>query len=212
MSCCQHQGIERWFNQKVATRELSRYRRQGPNKTTRILLAALRAEEVEGKTLVDIGGGVGAIAHELLQAGASVACNVEASSAYLEAAKEEAGRRGHAGRMQFHHGDFVDLAPQVGAADIVTLDRVVCCYPDMEALVRLSAARARGAYGLVYPRDTWWIRLGFRIQNFLLSVLGNPFRIYVHPTEAVEALVRRGGLEQRFQRKTVMWQVVVYAR
>ena len=209
---CQCQAIEGWFNHKVAARELRHYRRRGPNKTTRMLLDALRAESVVGATLLDIGGGVGVIAHELLEAGAASASNVEASTGYLAAAQEEAARRGHADRMYFRHGDFVDLAAEVPPADIVTLDRVVCCYPDMDLLVRRSSARARRLYGLVYPRDTWWIKLGFRIQNFWLSVLGNPFRIYVHSTEAVDAIVRQSRLERRFHRKTIVWQVVVYAR
>ena len=209
---CQCQAIEGWFNRKVAARELKHYRNRGPNKTTRKLLDALRAEGVVGATLLDIGGGVGVIAHELLEAGAASASNVEASTGYLAAAQEEAARRGHADRMHFRHGDFVDIAAEVPPADIVTLDRVVCCYPDMDPLVRRSSARARRLYGLVYPRDTWWIKLGFRIQNFWLSVLGNPFRIYVHSTEAVDAIVRQSRLERRFHRKTIVWQVVVYAR
>jgi hypothetical protein len=57
------------------------------------------------------------------------------------------------------HGDFIDLAEQVPEADAVTLDRVVCCYPDATTLVGASARKARRVYGLVYPRR----RLGVRI-------------------------------------------------
>ena len=40
----------------------------------------------------------------------------------------------------------------------------------------------------------------------------NPFRAYLHPTKKVDAIVRSNGLEPRFYRKTLLWQVVVYAR
>ncbi len=91
--------------------------------------------------LLDIGGGVGAIAHALLQVGARQATDIDASTAYLAAARDEAARRGLVDRMSFQHGDFVALAPTLPATDIVTLDRVICCYDNMPELVSLSAAR-----------------------------------------------------------------------
>jgi len=81
MNCCQCQAIESRFNQKVAAEKLKQYRHKGPEKTTRLLLDALKAESVAGLTLLDIGGGIGAIQHELLKTGLSSATGVEASSA-----------------------------------------------------------------------------------------------------------------------------------
>lgn len=212
MSCCQCQGIETYFNQKVARKDLKRYREKGPDKTTRMLIDALKAEGIEGMTLLDIGGGVGVIQHELLTTGMSRAINVEASKAYIEAAKEEAERQGHADRVSHHRGNFVELAPVIPVADVVTLDRVICCYHDMEALVELSSARAGRLYGVVYPRDTWWIKIQNAIENFVYWIRRNPFRVFVHPTKAVDAVVRGNSLEQRFYRKVGRWQVVIYAR
>ena len=46
-------------------------------------------------------------------------------------------------RVRYEVGDFVALAPDVEPADVVALDRVVCCYPDMAALVSpVGGARA----------------------------------------------------------------------
>ncbi len=212
MPSCQCQGIEGCFNQWFVARELARYRRGGPAKTTRILVEAIEAAGVEGMTLLDIGGGVGAIQHALLQAGVSGATDVDAATAYTEAAREEAERLGLADRVRFLHGNFVDLAPEVPPADIVTLDRVICCYDDMRALVGLSAERARRLYGLVFPRDPWWARLLAPIPNAILRAFRNRFQFFIHPTPAVEAIVRAQGLERRFYRKVGFWQVVVYAR
>jgi magnesium-protoporphyrin O-methyltransferase len=212
MSCCQCQGIETFFDNKNATKELRQYREKGPDKTTRMLIEALEAEGVGRKTLLDIGGGIGAIQHELLAVGVSSATSVEASPAYIEVAKEETERQGRIDLVSYHYGNFVDLATDIAPADIVTLDRVICCYDDMQALVGLSSARANKLYGAVYPRDTWWTKIGFAIINFGLRVRGNPFRIFVHSTGAVDGLVRDNGLERRFYQKTAMWQVVVYAR
>lgn len=212
MNCCQCQGIETFFDKKVAIKKLREYRKKGPDKTTRMLIEVLEAEGVGRMTLLDIGGGIGAIQHELLAVGVSSATSVEASPAYIEAAKDETERQGRKDLVTYHHGNFVDLATDIAPADIVTLDRVICCYDDMQALVGLSSARAKNLFGAVYPRDTWWTKIGFTIINFGLRVKGNPFRIFIHSTEAVDGLVRNNGLEQRFYRKTAIWQVVVYAR
>ena len=212
MNCCQCQGIEDLFNEKTVSKELAHYQVKGPDKTTRMMLAALKAEGVQGATLLDIGGGVGGIQHELIEAGVQTATDVDASQAYLQAARKEAHRRGIADKIQFLHGNFVNLAEQILPADIVTLDRVICCYPDMEKMVDLSAARANKLYGLVYPRDTWWVKIGMGILNTFFRLKKSPFRTFTHSSQRVEALVSRHGLKRKFYRRTLVWQVVVYAR
>ncbi len=212
MNCCQCQAIECRFDQKLAAEKLETYRARGPEPTTRLLIDALKAQGVEGLTLLDIGGGVGAIQHELLRAGVQSVTSVEASAAYLDAARVEHERQGHAGRVRFLHGNFVELAPDLEPAGIVTLDRVICCYNDMPALVNASAARARRLYGVVYPRDTWWVKIAFAVEDFLYWLRRNPFRVFAHSTQAVEAILSRHGLKRSFSRNTPIWQVVVYTR
>lgn len=90
MNAVNARGLRLSFtNKKRTTSKLKQYRKKGPPKTTRMLIDALMAEDVEGLTLMDIGGGVGAIQHALLTAGVTHATYGEASMAYIEAAKEE---------------------------------------------------------------------------------------------------------------------------
>lgn len=212
MRCCQCHGIETMFGERVARKDLKRYRRKGPLKTTRILLDALQAEGVAGATLLDIGGGVGAVPNELFGAGVTGATVVDASPAYLQAATAEAERQGHVDRITYHRGDFVEVAANVAPADVVTLDRVICCYDEMEALVSASAEKAGRLYGIVYPRDTWWNRLGVSLVNLSCRVRRNPFRVFIHSPGAVERMIQSEGLTRRFYRTTTLWQVIVYAR
>src|SRR3990170_1661911 len=121
---------------------------------------ASAAEGVTGLSLLDIGGGIGVIQHELARAGVGRIASVDASSSYLAAQRAEAERLGYAPRASYLSGDFVTLADHIPDSDIVTLDRVICCYPDMRSLVSLSAARARRLCGIVYPRGTWWNAVG----------------------------------------------------
>lgn len=212
MSCSQCVGIELKFDRKKAAQELQEYRKEGPKNTTRKLIDAVMTENISEMTILDIGGGVGAIQHELLKAGASSSINVEASQAYIKAAKSEAKRQGHAVRISHFHGDFVDLAEDIPECDIVTLDKVVCCYHDMRGLVEKSSARARRVYGLVYLRDHWYAKIWTALDNFRNMLRRNSFRQFVHPPEEVERILSRKGFQKRFHHEVGTWLTVVYSR
>ena len=212
MTCSQCVGIELQFDAGVARRQLKRYRRKGPPKMTRVLLDALTAEGAVDATFLDIGGGIGAIQHGLMEAGAAGGTSVDASPAYLDAAREESASRGHTDKVQYVPGDFVEVHRDVEGADLVALDRVVCCYHDMPALVDASASKAQRAYGLVYPRDTRLVRLAIGMLNLVQRVRRHPFRAFVHPTQEVEARVESHGLRKVFSKQGILWQVVVFRR
>jgi len=212
MVCSQCKGIEGFFDKREAGRRLRLYRRSGPSKTTSLLLEAVKERGVEGKSLLDVGGGIGAIQHELLRAGAVRADSVEASTAYIEANKEEAARQGHGDRITYHHGDFVDIAPTLERADIVTLERVICCYPDVETLVELSSRLADRVYVLVYPRTNWLSKVVTLLFNLAMRLRRSPFRVFIHPDSVIDWVARSNGLRPSSRRKTLLWQVVVYQR
>ena len=212
VSCCQCEGIESQFGRKTAERELRRFRRRGPRATTGQLVADLRAAGVADASLIDIGGGVGAIHHLLLDAGAREAVHVDVSAEYIEAARTEAARRGHGDRVRFVHGDFVQIAPGLPDADVVTLDRVICCYPDMDSLVGHAAKKARRLFGAVYPRDVWWTRAVIRTINAFLRIRRSAFRVFVHSQAAIDAVLQQRGLERTALQRTMVWEVVAYAR
>jgi hypothetical protein len=212
MNCCQIHAIEELFNDRLASKEVLNYRTKGPRQTTRMMVEAIKAKGIQGLTLLDIGGGIGAVQLELLDAGCAEATDVDASMAYLKVAKDEAHRRGVSEYITYMHGNFVELASQIQEADIVTLDRVICCYPDMRNLVSASAARARKFYSLVFPQDTLFIKIGMSILNFFLRLQKNPFRTFLHPTREVENLIAQYGFKRIFYRRTLVWQVFVFSR
>lgn len=212
MSCTQCRGIVQEFNSSVARRELRRYRRRGPRGTTRTLVDLLRGEGVRGRTFLDVGGGVGVIQHELMASGASSGADVDASPAYLAACRDEAARRGYAQSIRYLQGDLIDVASFVDPADIVTLDRVLCCYPDMPALVDASAARARRVYGVVIPRESRLMRFAARAVNFVQTLRRRPFRVFIHASADVDARVAAHGLDKRYHGHSLFWQVLLYTR
>jgi len=136
------------FDARKAAEESARFQKKGPGSTTRLLRDGLmKAGFVEG-VLLDIGAGVGALTFELLDHGISRAVAVDASSSYLAVAAAEAARRGQTKHVQFVHGDFTTVAPRLPRAAIVTLDRVVCCYPLAEPLLSRAMGHAERALAL----------------------------------------------------------------
>jgi magnesium-protoporphyrin O-methyltransferase len=209
-NCCEI--TDHAFTKAEARAQLRDYRKHGPAKQTRLILEAIRSLGLKNAALLDIGGGIGILHHELLGDVAREATHVDASSAYLQEAKAEAARRGHAGRVHFIHADFTDVASELPAADVVTLDRVVCCYPDFRRLLGAAATHTRGALALTYPRETWYLRLAFKIMNFVQRLRKDPFRVFLHPVADMDGLLRRGGLERVSLRRLVVWEMALYRR
>lgn len=213
MDTCCPADLETGFDDRIAARDLERYRHGGLAPDQRRLLSALLAEGVTERTILDIGGGVGAIHHELLGAGARSVTDVDGSSAYLTIAQEEARRHGDLDRISYRQGDFVELADEIEPADIVVLLRVLCCYPDMRALVRASARRARRSYGVIYPRSTWWMRAASAAYDALRPVAGATAGPgHVHSERDIDAAIRREGFTPVVVDSTWYWRIALYRR
>jgi SAM-dependent methyltransferase len=213
-ACCStfERAAEQQFNKKKAAEELKRYRTKGPGPTTRLLQEGIARTGALNGTLLDVGSGVGSLTFGLLECGITHAVAVDASSAYNDVARQEAERLRRADAVQFIHGDFVSVASELPAATLVTLDRVVCCYPSYEPLLNAALCHADQCLALSYPRDVWYVRLGVRLENGQRRLRKSSFRTFVHPVARMEQMIRQAGFELSGRRETWMWSVDVYTR
>jgi magnesium-protoporphyrin O-methyltransferase len=176
------------------------------------LVDEVAARGVEAATVLEPGGGVGAIELELLKRGADRATVVELSHGYDAPAAELTREAGAEERIERLHGDFVEQASLVGEADVVVMHRVVCCYPDAERLVAAAAQRAQRLLALSFPRDTWWLRLAARVANVFFRLIGG-IETYIHQPEVVERSAERAGLTTVLHdRAGRIWRVAVFER
>jgi hypothetical protein len=204
-SCCNPTEYRRFFNRKFARGDLDRYRRRGLSTTERDLVTL--SGEVVGASVLEVGGGIGALQLELLDAGAAHATNVELSSAYEDAAQELLGNR----RTERIVGDFTEL--DVPQHDIVLLHRVVCCYPDVDALVGAAAVRTGRRLALTLPQQRRWIGWGLAAVNGWLRLSRCGFRTYAHPFSRVEAAAAAQGLRlDRRVRRGLLWESASFVR
>lgn len=209
--CCAS-ALDAKFDARRAAQQLRDYRRSGAAKETRLLVSALREAGIEGSTLLDIGAGIGAVQDGAFESGAVRAVSVDASGGYVQAARTLAAERGYLDRVDYRVGDFVDVADSVPAADVVTLDKVICCYPDMDALVSRSAERATRLYAAVYPRDGWPVRAVAAVLNAVRSLGSSTFRSYIHRVSSIERVLERQGFRPRSTATTLVWKIVVFER
>src|ERR1043166_3906801 len=207
-SCCTSFSTanQRQFSDATARRDLERYRKRGLDVTTRFLRDAILTAG-NGRTVLDVGAGIGALGFELLAAGATRVTVVEAAAAYVAAAREEAARRGLLPGLDLVHGDFVTVAPDLVPADVVTMDRVVCCYPAYRPLLEAAARHSRRLLAFSYPRDRWFVRAAVTLQNLVRAAVRNPFRGFVHPAGDMETVLKAHGFSRTHHRETLKWSV-----
>lgn len=212
MDCCSVNGLNKIFNESKAKKESNEYLRKGLGKRARKLTDLLENQDISEATVLDIGCGVGALHLELLKQGAGRAIGVEVSSAYLKAATSLAQSLGFQDAVEYHEGDFVEMEKGIPPADIVLLDRVVCCYPDMEALVTASARHAQRLYALTYPRLTWWWRIAAFMMNLGLTLARRQFRFFLHHPRQIGATLESAGFTPVHRATSGPWELAAYQR
>lgn len=213
MNCCHHcEDSKGVFGPERAEADLRRYRQKGPDPSTRLILEELRRLPLDGTTVLDVGGGIGVLGLELMAAGAQRVVEVEASHASLKVSQQQFADRGWGNRLQAVLGDFAMLGERTEVADLVTLDRVVCCYPDYEALLGRACDHARKVLALSFPRNRWYVRASIALENLWRHVTGNSFRAFVHSPSRLSAVMERSGLRRVAQRGTPFWVVEVFHR
>jgi 2-polyprenyl-3-methyl-5-hydroxy-6-metoxy-1,4-benzoquinol methylase len=209
--CCTQTEYRRFFNRRMAAKDAKRYRRRGLTGTAQSLTEL--AGDVTGASVLDVGGGIGAIELELLAAGAERATNVEISGAYEGEAKTLLEERGLAQQVERRLGDFVADAASIEPHDVVVLHRVVCCYPDADTLVGEAAEHTKRVLLLTYPQEHAFIRAGVHVINAWLRLSHCGFRTYAHPVAQIDAQAARHGLRLQARRRDgLLWESAAFSR
>jgi magnesium-protoporphyrin O-methyltransferase len=197
-----------WF----ARRYRKRFARKGLEPSQEQLMKGLMSSGFSHASLLDIGCGTGYLHQRLLQAGAETAVGVDLSTEMVEEARAQARAQGLAERTDYRAGDFVELAEVLSPADIVILDKVICCYPDADALVQRSARMAGRVYAFTVPRDRWPVRFALFTARVFLALIRCGFRTYVHDVAAIDRWLTQLGFARAFEECTFVWLTRVYAR
>lgn len=208
--CCSPRAYSRVFSQRSAWRQVRRYRKRGLDATSRRIVELLVHRGVEGRTVLEVGGGIGAVQLELLRAGAARAVSVELTPTYEAAALDLLRGSGFEDRVERRVMDFAEAAASIEAADVVVLNRVICCYPDLPKLAGAAAGHAREVLVLSFPEDRLWTRMMVAIANLPMRLAS--FRVYVHPERLLRQVTAASGLRPALEQPGVFWKVAAFAR
>jgi magnesium-protoporphyrin O-methyltransferase len=212
MDCCTPKGYRWLFSERSANAQARRYRQRGLDATSSRLVRLLREHRLEGFSLLEVGGGIGAIQIELLKAGMSSAVSIELTPTYEVAAAALLREAGLHDRVDRRVLDFAHGGGEVPPADIVVLNRVICCYPDMPTLAGAAADHARRVLVMSFPKERWWTRLGVGIGNLALRIGRREFQMFLHPPERVLEVARERGMVATANDAGRFWQVVILER
>ena len=210
--CCTPKGYRWVFSERSARAEAKRYRRKGLDPTSRRIFDVVKKQGVEGRTVLEVGGGIGAIQIELLKAGAARAISVELTPTYEDEAVALLREAGLEERVERRIMDFAAAGAAVESADIVIMNRVICCYPDMPVLAGAAADHAGEVLVMSFPRRTWWTRALVSAGNLALRITRRQFQVFVHPPAQILAEAERHGLHKTLDDRGSFWQVAAAQR
>jgi magnesium-protoporphyrin O-methyltransferase len=209
-NCCFDDWVDHWEKQAKKKDTVAG--------VTAHLLEALAEAGLNDRSVLDVGCGIGDLALAALGRGASRATGVDLSARAIDRAAVLARERGFADRATFEVGDGSRL--DLPEADVVVLNRVICCYADADALLERSLAAAGAVYAFTAPvsggpvgvMNRAWTRLWnivYRIRKKRYA----GFQTYVHDLRGIDERVRLAGFHPvRRERRRIVWDLAVYAR
>jgi magnesium-protoporphyrin O-methyltransferase len=196
----------------MARRSLERYRKKGHGDLERRMVASASWGGLSGARVLEIGGGVGTIQSELLEAGAERGEVVELVQAWEPYARELAREKGLDERTTFRVADVLGEPESVEPADVVVMNRVVCCSPDGVRLAAVAARLSRRTLVLSFPRDVIWVRAGLRVVNAGLRLIGRSFRVFAHPRVELLRAAQAEGLTLAESGGGAVWEFATLRR
>lgn len=212
-SCCPPstnlEGTGTFFSNQ-ARRYLKKFHKRGLAKEQRYLVEGIQSASMKGGTILEIGCGIGALHLTLLKQGPGSAVGIDISDGMLQAARQLSRNFGIENRTTYLDGDFARIEKEVAPADVVILDKVVCCYEDLDDLLRKSLAKCGSVFALSFPRPNTFIKIFFNVPIIIGTILRWSFHPWWHDWEKMVQRIQEAGFKQVYKRDTVMWSVSVF--
>jgi SAM-dependent methyltransferase len=212
-ACPTDPRIARHFDAKTAER-LAKGQDPGLVAVSQRLRDALLSVDPNGTSVLELGCGRGGLLLQLVQAGAARATGVDLSTAGIGVARDRFERARLSDRVALSVGDgaVVPLEPH----DWVILDRVMCCYPDVERLLANTLPAAKRIFAFTVPTSRGWrgklARFVEWFENAWNTLFGQPCPGYVHDLSLIEARLSAAGFRPRHRDRHRLWHIAIYER
>jgi SAM-dependent methyltransferase len=216
-ACPTDARIARHFDAKVAERVA---KGQDPGQDPGLVAVSQRLRDAllsldpTGRTVLELGCGRGGLLLRLVEAGAARATGLDLSPASIDEARNRFEQAQLSERAHLSVGDAarVPLEPH----DWVILDRVMCCYADVEGLLANTLPAARHIYAFTVPTSRGWrgviARLEEWFENAWNSLRDRACPGYVHNLDLIEERLVSAGFRLRLRDRQRLWHIAVYER
>lgn len=214
MTCCHGQecaGANKFFS-KFSTKYAKRFRKKGLEKVQTRLLEGIKRVSIPSAEILDIGCGVGALHITLLRDGATHATGVDAATGMIRQAGTFAREHGVFEKVTYVPGDFTLVGNDFKPADITILDKVVCCYENVDELLSKSLEKTRRVFAVSMPRENAFVRFGFLIEIFLAKLFKASFHPYWHDWKNLRTMIASRGFKPIYEGRTLLWSIAVFER
>jgi magnesium-protoporphyrin O-methyltransferase len=186
----------------------------GLGPVSRRLLAELADAGDARPSVLELGCGPGSLTLALLERGAARATGIDLSPESVEVARRRAVEAGIGDRAKFMVGDAASVALE--PHDWVVLDKVICCYRDLDALLARSIAAAGRRYVFVVP-DSRGVsgllnRIWVRLEDATNGLRGRPCPGYIHDLRVIEARLDEAGFRRVGVATFRLWYLAVFER
>lgn len=178
------------------------------------ILDLVRDATLRRPSVLELGCGTGGLGVALLEMGASRLTGVDLSPASIDLAQRRAADGGFGETARFEVGN---AAATVGEPhDWVVMDRVICCYGDVDALlgraidlagerIAISVPESRGWRGVV--NRPLWMAEYWGWDRWHGGCHG-----YVHDLRRIERTLSAAGFERVASARRGLWWIAVYDR
>ena len=212
--CCPPENVndlDSTFNKRMVQKDAASYLKKGLSARARKLVSYFSGQS--NLSVLDIGCGTGSVHQDLLRHGiAQTAVGVDASTASLEAASDSSQALGLEKQTSYFHADFALQAESFEAADLVVLDRVICCYPHLQELFGTAVSHSNRFVALSYPVDAWWVHAAHRLADTFLTWRGSGYHPYVHAEQSINAIVEKAGFHLAHKNRHFLWEIRVFEK
>ena len=178
------------------------------------MLDILVKNDLAGKSYLEIGCGTGFFAMETLRKGTASVIGLDLSNAAIQEANGYAKESGLADRAKFEVGDGATIL--MPSSDIVVMDKVLCCYPDYDALLKNASGSSKEMLGFIVPRDEGWMRpfmrSGAAVINLVERLRKSGFKFYLHPLSSIHKQLLEKGFQQIEKAQSRVWLIFLYKR
>jgi magnesium-protoporphyrin O-methyltransferase len=177
-----------------------------------MLVEGVISSGIAGKSILEIGCGVGGVHLTLLKMGAESATGIDLAQGMLEKARALSAELQLDGRTQHLLGDFVEMDDRIQDADITILDKVLCCYEDPGSLIGKSLAKTQHIYALSLPKSNAPTKILFGLLISVGKLLGRAFLPYWHDWAGIVRSIDAAGFRQTYHNATLAWDVYVFEK